>query len=144
MLIFLKICRTVRYCFYLYYLEYCFTYYFKELEENSHQNVSAWWTNPGDTRQQQGLKKGTKDHICNSIFSNQWRLSTMDIILSTSKIQDIFYCKNDMYIGCSMKGAILLHFQWSNKCFQKEKTFNMKCEQPVHFIVSKCYAQSTS
>ena len=42
-----------------------------------------------------------------------------------------------------MKGAILLLFQWSTKSFQKEKTFNLEYELPVHFIVSKCYAQGT-
>ena len=33
-----------------------------------------------------------------------------------------------IYTGCSMKGAILLLFQWSTKSFQKEKLFHLECE----------------
>ena len=48
-----------------------------------------------------------------------------------------------IYTVCSTKGAILLPFQWSTKSFQKEKTFHLECEKPVHFIVSKFYPQGT-
>ena len=33
-----------------------------------------------------------------------------------------------IYTGCSMKGAILLPFQWSTKSFQKEELFHPECE----------------
>ena len=36
-----------------------------------------------------------------------------------------------IYTGCSMKGAILLFFQWSTKSFQKEKHFHLECEELV-------------
>ena len=48
-----------------------------------------------------------------------------------------------IYTWYSMKGAKLLLSQWSTRSIQKGKTFNLECEQPVDFIVSKCYAQGT-
>ena len=36
-----------------------------------------------------------------------------------------------IYTGCSMKGVILLLFQWSTKSFQKEKKFHLECEELV-------------
>ena len=36
-----------------------------------------------------------------------------------------------IYTGCSMKGAIMLLFQWSTKSFQREKKIHLEFEELV-------------